>query len=190
VQVKALALALLSGCTIAAVAGPSTEPTTDPAAAAETVAAADAAAAEAAAAAADPVAVPGGRLSRDPRTCDAAADHCLRPETWFLERTVGTMRRIDAVFWADGAWRRWSSGAAVAGGPAHRTRPATLDDLAVGAPVIFVMSGRVPANESEAHHAWALETIHSIDLGDETFEWGRGSAGTPVGLARVIVETR
>jgi hypothetical protein len=184
VQVKALLLVGLAGCAVTT--GMTTEPARAPAAAAAPTAAPVAAPAEAT----EQVAVPGGRFSRDPRTCDAANDHCLREGTWFLEKHLGKMQSLEAVFWADGAWRDWSSGLAVEGGPAHRTKPASLQDLAVGDRVVFVGNGRTPSNESEAHGGWALETVLSIDAERQTFEWGRGSHPMPIELARVIVETR
>lgn len=185
-QVKAVvALLCASGCAMSAGTAPALAPA--PAAEAGPVAEAE----PAPEAATEHAAVPGGRLSRDPRTCDAANDHCLREGTWFVEVRLGKMRRIEPVFEAGGTWRKWSSGDELEGGPAHRTRPATLEDLAVGGQVIFLGTNRVPPSEAEAYSHWRLETIHSIDAGTRTFEFGKtGSGDHSVDLARVIVETR
>lgn len=184
---KALACALvaLAGCTMSAAALPGAA---SPAPQAEAAPAAEAVP-EPAAAPGHAV-VPGGPMSRDARTCDAAADHCLRPDTWFLVKTDGAMTRLAPVFPADGHWHDWRGGAQVQGGPAYRTRPATFEDLAVGTQIIIYGPMRLPPSESEAYGTWRLATVHALDAEKRTLAIGKAGSPHPVDYARVIVEIR
>jgi hypothetical protein len=116
---------------------------------------------------------PGGPLTLDKQTCDAANDHCLREGTWFLEVVKAGFPTIAMVYQADGRWWDWGSGTEVTGGRAHRSRPARPEELEVGDTVLFFSSrDYVPRSEHDIYQHWRLGTIHSIDLENRTFEHG------------------
>ena len=144
--------------------------------------------------------LPGGRLRGLDRTCDAAHDHCLRPETWFVADAWDDHDRPDRAtpaFAARHQWFEWKLRTDVTG-VGYRTVPANPATLAPGAiAVVFPIdtaamhevAAGVPPNEfvAETTH-WVIGVVDRMDR-DPTFFHLRGDhRRRRVAAARVVVE--
>jgi len=140
---------------------------------------------------------PGPSIANGGGTCDAAHNHCLHSNTWFV---AGAARqgKNDAMpcFRHEGKFWTWKHGDERDEGVAYRTAPATLANLSVGA-VVFVynemdLTDLTPPRDP--HRArdwenWRMVHVASIDPGTSTFRTSSGQLAIPLAITRVAVET-
>ena len=136
---------------------------------------------------------PEPRLTTEERDCGPAADHCLRPGTWFAETTNAKI--VNPTFECGGRFYEWQH-LYPATRASYRTRAARDADIAVGARVIYYVhnTGRseLPLHEHDAHNPkkWQIGVISKVYADRRYFELDKDPVDRPFESARVIVETR
>lgn len=125
-------------------------------------------------------------------TCDAAHDHCLRHDTWFVSEWDG-----DYVGDARPAYRHGDEYLEYErdqpmSGRGHRTVAATVDTVVVGATVVvFEPSADLPRGEEYAlEHDWRIGTVGEVDVIEGAFRYQGKDWWIPLDGARVVVESR
>jgi hypothetical protein len=138
--------------------------------------------------------VPRRREGKD--TCDAAHNHCLHSNSWFLAGAPGLgPYQAVLVFRFEGRFYRWKDVEERDRGRAYHTVPATASNVAPGAKVlVFHPPGSddwgPPRSAAEARDSenWGLLEVASVDAAAATFGTRAGYRGYPLALSRVVVE--
>jgi len=138
---------------------------------------------------------PGGDPSSAATTCDAAHDHCLRPETWFVSEWDGRgVANATPTYRFEDAFHDWRRGETPPGS-GHRTEPATAASVQVGAPAVmfdsFDFLGAPPTSEDDALTAtWQMGTVEALDAATGKLRFAGEERWIPLAVARVVVESR
>jgi hypothetical protein len=128
--------------------------------------------------------------------CDAAHNHCLHSNSWFLTGGPG-MGPHDAVlvFRFEGHFYGWKDSDERNRGVAYRTEPATAGNVKPGAKVMVFHpmdsdEWAPPRRASEARdwQNWGLLDVATVDSAAGTFRTPSGKRDFPLALARVVVE--
>ena len=148
---------------------------------------------------------PGPRaISREKPICDAAHNHCLHSNTWFVSNMPDApVSQVEVAFRFDGRFWRWKDTHQV--GPydprygtfvAYRTVPATVRNARPGAIIVDHRNGDNAenhdprfSNDARASENWHIGRIAEVNAADGTFRFIEGKRFHPLAHARVAIET-
>jgi hypothetical protein len=136
-----------------------------------------------------PASAPAAEPRMGKMTCDAAHDHCIRPDTWFMTNPDSMYPDATPAYEDGGAFYTWERKRPI-DGEAHRTVAATADNVTVGAAiVVFDSTGVLPYSEDNAlSHDWRYGTIAAVD--GDAVQLVDDSTWIPIDAMRVVVESR
>ena len=148
---------------------------------------------------------PGPRaISRANPICDAAHNHCLHSNTWFVSTlTEEPISQAVVAFRFDNRFWMWSDASQM--GPygtrygqfvGYRTVPATARNARPGAVIVFHRNADNEnshdprfSNDARASENWHIGRIAEVNAADGTFRFTEGKRFHPLAHARIAVES-
>ncbi len=135
-----------------------------------------------------------------PAACDAAHDHCVKRETWFLADTrpsPGRMSPVTPVHEGDGCWLDYTDDDYARRGVVYRTAVADAAAVKPGDVLIVLQpNDNEPPYPSSVEAAqttarWTIAVVDALDARTKTFTIeSRRERPISLAAARAIVETR
>ena len=148
---------------------------------------------------------PGPRaISRENPICDAAHNHCLHSNTWFVSTlTEAPISQAVVAFRFDNRFWMWSDASEM--GPygtrygqfvGYRTVPATAKNAQPGAIIVFHRNADNEnshdprfSNDARASENWHIGRVAEVNAADGTFRFTEGKRFHPLAHARVAIES-